>query len=391
MIEGRMIDEPEFVDGVDRFRPSIEYLKVCAKQLLDPRVPRRMIACFGGAGLGAFIRQNLVTAWIARKFPNILVVAAYKDDACFKEFITDCNPGIDSEIKAAADSGATLLVDWFDIGLGAPVTCPSPEWDQRLLTKTDIILLPPMMPSDLAHLDGFAEKPPCFRLPGTVESRLLRMLEETGLDRNRWFACVHMGRMGTEDAAVSGPYLDLVRHMVEKQGGKVVRVGDAYGPSLADGSGVIDLTGAADSFPLQAAAVSRARYVIGGSSAYATLAGAFRIPSVVADTIEYEKSAWNEGDMVLAKRIFTPSGELLVTGRAYELGLLAGRLPEGFRAEANGAEDLIAAADAMFDATADCHAWREPPEEIKVAEEPGLTFPLAMRDKPLVTFLDQKI
>jgi putative glycosyltransferase (TIGR04372 family) len=383
-----MIEEPEFVDGVDLFRPSIEYLKGEVKQLLAPKAPRRMIAFFGGAGLGAFIRQNLVAAWIAKKFPILRVVAAYKDNADFKAFITDCNPGINSEMKAAANSAATLLVDWFDIGLGAPVKCASPEWDRRQLSESDIILLPPMIPQDLAHLDGFAEKPPCLRLPGALESRLLETLEEAGLDRGRWFACVHMG---TEDAAVSGPYLDLLRHMVEEQGGQIVRVGFLGEPPLAGNSGVIDLARAAGSFPLQAAAISRARYVIGDGSGYATLAGAFRTPGVVADTIEYGKLVWNEGDMVLAKRIFTPLGELLVTSRADEEGLLNDQLPEGFRVEANSAGDLIAAADAMFDATADCPAWREPPEESKVAIEPGLTLPLAMRDEPLVTFLDQKI
>ncbi len=387
-----MIDGPKFVGGGDLFRSSIEYLKGCAKELFAPRVPRRMIACFGGAGPGAFIRQNLVAAWIAKKFPTLRVVAAYKNNADFKEFIVDCNPVIDSEIKAAADSAATLLVDWFDMGQKAPVKYPGSEWEQNGLDKTDIILLPPMIPSSLAHLDGFAEKPPCLRLPDTVENRLLEMLEKAGLDRNHWFACVHMG---TDNAAVAGPYLDLLRHIVEKQGGKVVRVGLSGEPLLADFPGVIDLTRAVDSFPLQAAAVSRARYVIGDGSGHATLAGAFRTPGVVADTVEYGKLVWNEGDMVLAKRIFTPSGEMLTTTGANELGLLNGHLPEGFRAEANRAEDLVAAVEAMFEATADCPAWREPaeetPEEIKTAEAPGLTFPFAMRDKPLVAFLDQKV
>jgi len=387
-----MIDGPKFVAGGDLFRPSIEDLKGRTKDFLAPRVARRMIACFGGGGLSAFIRQNLVTAWIARKFPTLQIVAAYKNDADFKEFIADCNPGINSEIKAAADSAATLLVDWFDTGQKAPVKYPGSEWDRRGLGEADIILLPPMIPRDLARLDGFAEKPPCLRLPGTAESRLLETLEEAGLGRNNWFACIHMG---TENAAVSGPYLDLVRHIVEEQGGRVVRVGLSGEPPLADFPGVIDLTRDEGSFPLQAAAISRARYVIGDGSGHATLAGAFQVPGVVADTLEYGKLVWNEGDMVLAKRIFTPSGEMLTTTGANELGLLNGHLPEGFRAEANRAEDLVAAVEAMFEATADCPAWREPaeetPEEIKTAEAPGLTFPFAMRDKPLVAFLDQKV
>jgi len=367
------------------FRASIEYLKDESKKILVSKTPERVALFLSSDSLGGFVSQNIVAAWAVCRFPTALVFAAYKNDAEYKSFITDCNPHIHSEMKADPDSAATLLVDWFDIGQGAPVKCPSPEWKERKLNEPDIILLPTMLSLNAAHLPGLEALNPALRIPAGSEGPLFAVLEAAGVGREGWFACIDLGQ---EAGDIPKSYLSLINHITEDQGGQVVRVGLPDGPSLPEIDGLIDLSAMSESFSVQATAISRARYFIGVDSGMSAVASAFRTPAAAIDVLGYANRVWNKGDIVLTKRIYLPDGTVIGTRDAFDGGLLDKPLPVGARAENNAEDKIIAVAGHMHQATADCLGWRDPVPEPKVEEAPGYTFPVPLADRPLITFWD---
>jgi len=367
------------------FRASIEYLKGKSEQMLAPRTPDRVAVFLASDTLGGFVSQNIAAAWAVAKLHTALVYAAYKNDADYKSIITDCNPSFHSEMKAEADSGATLLVDWFDIGQGAPVKCPSPEWEERRLNQPDIFLLPPMLSVKVAHLAELDERDPGLELPTDIRDKLLGTLEQAGLDRSRWFACVHVsGSEGTNPDTD----LSLIRHILNDQGGQVVRVGKSGEQPFPEIEGVIDLASDSINFLLHLAAISAARYVIGDDPDFATLASAFRVPAALTDALDYSNSVWRKDGVVLTKRLILPDGRRLGSRQAFEEGFLDVPLPEGVRAEHNSQDDIKAVAGRMFDMTDECQGWRSPYAPPKLDELSGLTFPFPLQEEPLITFWD---
>ena len=372
------------------FNQSMAWLKTLAAKKREPRQPEKIMAFFAGRGLGGFVLENVVAAALVRPFPRAYVVAIYKNSPPYREFITDCNPYLHSEMKADADSDITFLLDWFDTGWAAPVKCPLPEWSERMLHEPDLVLLPSMLSVDAARLAGLAEKPPVLRLSAGCEESLLAALEGHGVDPNEWFACLHVKEpnSGADDRPRRGAdprsYLPLLRHVALRQGGQVVRIGAPGAFPLPEMEGVIDL--AAAPFAEQAAAISRARYFIGTDSGPVTLASAFKVPAAVTNALGYAKRVWNRGDVVLAKRIELPDGGVLNSREAFARGLLEAPLPDGARCRDNSTDQLIAVADHMFEVTCGCDGWRPPAPETPPEEARGLTLPLPMRDQPLVVF-----
>ncbi len=301
----------------DRGLPaSVAYLKDKAKTWTTAQPPGKIVVYLTGGSLGDFIERNIVAASILRHFPKAHTLAIYRSSGPQWEFVTDCNPFLQSEMKADAASPVTFLMDWFDIGWSAPVKCPVPEWSKRKLHDPDLVLSPSLLSVEAALLEGLADAPPSFRLPLDKEKSLIDGLVESGIERKAWFACFD----GREDMGQG----------IARAGGQAVDLSTLP-------------------FELQAAAISRARFVLGGEAWITALASAFCTP--VAAIGQAPARIWNESDIAFTQ----------------------GAAPIG---------DLI---EHLLKETQDCPAWRTPLPAPPVAEKLNLAIPMAIRDAPLFT------
>lgn len=350
------------------------------KRKAEKNRARRIIVFFAGDSFGDFVHQNVVAAALTKPL-HASVLAVFKNHPPYREFITECNPYIHAEIKADRDADVTIPIDWFDIGVSAPIKCPEPVWKERQFGEPDLVLLPGMLRADAARLLGLAEAPPLFRIPPEHEKPLLRTLEQRGLAPDKWFACLHLN-----EAAETESYLPVIRHITEKQGGRVAVIGRPEAATLPEMKGVIDLRQIPDSLPEQAAAISSARYFIGGDCGPTALASAFITPCAVVNARRFADRVWNKGDVVLAKKIIGPEGRVLGTREAYDEGYLDNPLTETPEYRDNTPEELIAVSDHIYELTSGCNGWRPKADEIAAEKSARLTFPFPMRDEPLVTF-----
>lgn len=354
----------------------------------ETRNVRRIVALFGATDIGNFVLENMIAAYIARRFPGAYFLAGFRDNSEFQNLVVDCNRIVDASMAFPGDSPATILVDWFDNGILAPVKGP-PEWQERRLTRSDLVLLPDMLRLDAAHLDGFGEAPPVLRLPAGQDAALRGELMKCGLDPGRWFACLHMheDETGEDGRAVdSSTYLPLITRLIDAAGGQVVRIGVSDSSSLPPKDGLVDLTQVVDSFSLQGAAIQFARFFLGTDSGYLTLASAFKVPTAGTNMIGYAKRLWNRGDVVLAKSIRMPDGSIRRSAEADRHGYLDQPLIPGARYLDNDPHELIEVADHMLRKTTNCKGWRSPSNEAKPMVSGPFRIPLPMRNDTLLRF-----
>ncbi len=315
---------------------SIAYLKDKAKTWVTAQPPGKIVVYLTGRSLGDFIERNIVAASILRHFPKAHTLVLYRSQGPQWEFVTDCNPFLQSEMKADANSPATFLMDWFDIGWSAPVKCPVPEWTERKLHDPDLILSPSLLSAEAALLEGLAEAPPALILPPEKETGLLKDLAGRGLPRDNWFVCL--------DGALKET-ASLVRR-VSALGGRAVLLGRGQDPQA------LDLTSAP--FGLQAAAISRARFVIGGDPWITALASAFLTPAAAIG--EKRAPIWNKADIAFIQ----------------------------------GSASMADLVEHLIKTTPDCPAWRTTVPPPPVTEKLNLAIPMAVRDAPLFTYYPKR-
>jgi len=242
----------------------------------------KLMVHFSDGALSELVIENLITGAVARKLRASQVVAAFRASQPERAFIVDCNPYVGTVLGVDASAPATLLIDWFEASYYPAVECPSPEWYERDMHKSDLILLPSMMRGDASRLQILRESAPLFRLPSDC-------LDEPEIPEDKWFACIDGGIEGREDIA---------GHVVG-QGGEAVILNDAGPRSLAN--------------------LSRARYFIGGDAALLALAGAFAVPCAAVGVTGNSRAAWRQGDIVVdeknpdlpdvADRLFEATGD----------------------------------------------------------------------------------
>ncbi|MCG8509537.1 MAG: hypothetical protein MI741_09950, partial [Rhodospirillales bacterium] len=173
-----------------------------------------------------FIHQNVMAAFIVRRFPGARVFAMYREADDGRNFAAECNPYFHNHIAVPMESPVTIPLDWFDIGFSAPVQCPDPTWKEQELDRPDLFLTPKTLSADIARVQGLAENPPGFRIPAEKAGPMDELLERaTGADR-RWFACICLD--GSQSSTTShDDWRGLARHVGAVQGGRVVCVGPA--------------------------------------------------------------------------------------------------------------------------------------------------------------------
>lgn len=248
--------------------------------------PQRFVVYFSAPDPAAFIHQNIVAAWAIRRFANSYALALFREAPGYG-FLTDCNEAIRSTMEVEADADMVMPLDWFDVSVNPPNPCPVQAWYDRGMNEPDQVLLPAMLDTEAALIDGLAEAPPAFRLPEDRAAALVEGLFHKGLPALGWFALLDL-----PDAA------EATRLVIDRGGIPVL--GGACGMSGTPPQGTVDLRGDTAALPLLAAAVSRARCVLAGPGTTLALASAFRVPAAGIGLDGPGRMLWNRGDLPVA-------------------------------------------------------------------------------------------
>lgn len=341
-----------------------------------------IFASLTAQSLGEFVGQNIVAASVKKCFESAtLIVEANLPSEIHREIIK-CNTYIDHCFKFTRETAVPLGV--FNIYAGSMDSC-SDAWQKYGGRYSNIILAGRNIDSGV--IPGFQDIArlsfPKSRLEGDREA-----LIKSGVDPARWFAVVHWREPGyserpdedLRDIKDPGSYETMIRHIVEEQGGQVVRIGH-FGtkPLKYTSDHVIDLSQIEDCFGLQCFAISRARYFVGSCTGTNVLGPAFGTPSVITNQLGPD-AAWNSKDLCLTQTVEFPDGRRLQGEQLFREGWLnhsrlkrAINKPElGISVHKNTARQLVAAADRMHEVTTDCEGWRLPdPEPTPFKKKPN--------------------
>lgn len=344
--------------------------------------PQVIVAFFGHQTLGNFLMMQLVAASVARGLDGSKLVAVYRDDRPYKNFLTQCNPYVSDSIRLPDHEDARAPIDWFN---GNDVEgSPLPEeWLKLGYGAPDVFLIPSMM-----EMEYCLTPPPTLRIPEPLEPTLEQLLISQGVDPSRWFVCLHVREGGyafrrdIADARNSNPlaYLPMIKRIIEEQGGQVVRLGDPSMTALPPMKGLIDLSRLENALPLQAYAVSRARYFVATESGPTQIGCAFQTPTVSTNALNI--GIWNDGDALLFKRMFDDDGVEITPQERLDLGMLSVHRtwPKTWRSKDNKPSELVAASDHMYNLTDGLSSWRTPSTQVIGPVEKVTSMPLRWRE-----------
>jgi putative glycosyltransferase (TIGR04372 family) len=260
------------------------------------------------------------------------------------------------------------------------------------LRDTHMLVTPNMRHSAVTMLHPSAK----FRIPPAREEALEAQLKALGVDPGRFIVTMHC-REGAYHGDTSNTrnvdpmvYYEAARHIIENQGGQVLRLGEASASALPETRGLVDLSRAPASLMLQAYAVSRSRYALCSHSGLMHLAMAFQTPLAAADAVNHTALANYPDAVCLTKTYVSPDGEEFRQEKARLAGLLElpGDVPpEGFTIRDSTAEDLIALSDRLFEMTPGVSIWRTPEIEPVYSPDAALFARLTGgKDKPYSDF-----
>ena len=345
-----------------------------------------IVTFIGTQALGDFLGYNLVTASIAREFPESKLAVIYRYDRPYKDFLVRINPYVTSTYRLPPRAEATFPLNWLDGQAHVPGRPFGKSWYENGFHRPDIFL---NASASEGNIGQCLWPPPKFRVPPDAVKLLTSRLKGRGLDDSRWFVGLHMREQGyVWRKSIMPPhnvdpqsYVPMVTRIIREQGGQVVRIGDPSMTPLPEMDGLIDLSRDPDSFPEQAFATSRARYFVATVSGPSVLPCVFGVPTALTNTLY--GGVWNPGDVILAKRNVTlPDGHVLTPRQVVEIGeRTPGILYEdGVTFEDNTPDELCTVADHLYEATADCQEWRVETMDEAVTPSGTVTFPLQLRD-----------
>lgn len=362
----------------------------------DKSTPDMTLAIFlGHQTVGDYLGCHLSAASIAREFPGCKLVGIYRDDRPYKKHLNMLNPYVTEYITLPPEASVVAPLDWFNGEGGFPGGRLGEELIAKGLHKPDLFLSPIM-----AYLRNVILPFPKFRFPDENVPEMTSLLKHSGVDPNKWMVTIHIREPNffwrkrdvhknpdlSEELKKAAlvrdfdlmTYLPMITHIIEKQGGQVVRIGDPSMTPLPKMKGFVDLALQKDSFLAQLFAVSRSRYFVGTPSGPVMFACAMKVPAAM--TNGFSVGVWNPGDVLLLKKIILPDG---YCPTPLEIAGVIGELPGWFGGvewEDNAPEDFIAVADHLYEATDDCTQWREEWPEEPYQPSGKVTLPLPRHD-----------
>ncbi|MCG8402749.1 MAG: hypothetical protein MJA84_14340, partial [Firmicutes bacterium] len=314
------IEMPSDTPKTDRILTLDQIRRISASKRRIDGIGRAFVFLDGTDSVD-FLGRTVIAEWILGRFPKCAAAAAFRNISPERAAIVACAPSLKVAIDAHPESPAIAPVDWFDIGVAAPVKCPDPAWEEYDLSHPDLVLLPPMLHGRPCRIDGLADHPPRFAVPEEWTANATGYLATKGIGQENWFACVD------SDLEIRRDGIPL-----ELPDAAVFRLQDAGMPSVE----------------WKAAIISRARFVLSADPLVLGLASAFRVPLCAAGIDDWERCVWNKADIVLP--------------------------PE---AMARDPHALNRALEILMDRTAGIKGWRRPVERQAKSGSGSVFLPLA--------------
>lgn len=332
--------------------------------------PFSILAMALDRALGEFVCRNFFAAAVKFNTPRSVLVILYRGDRPYKDAILDINPYVDGTLDI---SGAPHIpLDAFN-GYGDRDIIPSAEEFVRLgYCWPDQVLVPSMM-----QLEDFARfvHLPVFSIPKAKRSELDERLIGLGLDPGHWYCCIFY-REATYQFRPALSYRDvgdvafeqLSNWIIDELGGQVVRVGHPQMRRFPARKGFVDLSALENEFLLQAAAVSRARFMVTTPSGPALLPPTFGVPFALTNAT-CALGAWDRNHLILPRHILSPDGRrvrtesMLRKGAWHDQAVKELVRDKGFTVRDNSFEELREITRMLFTRTAEVVGWRQPPEK----------------------------
>jgi putative glycosyltransferase (TIGR04372 family) len=324
------------------------------------------------AGLAAF-KQHL-------PFRSRLI---FLYDTPMKATLTELCPHVDRGFNLSSQNVSLNMLSRKALKALSRKNGVDPEAIEALkagMDSTWLVVTPNMRTSAYYNLP-----PARFRIPeGRADALRARFLAAGG-DPDRFIVTFHCREGGYKDDAVNARnvdphrYFEVMRHVVERQGGQAVRLGDPSMTAMPAMKGLVDLSREPDNLLLSAFALSQSRYAVCTNSSNLHLAAAFRTPLFASDAITAAVFPPYPEHLVLTKVFITPEGREIRQQAAYDAGLMSLEAPpEGYRMRDCSVEELIAGVDRMLAMTLGVDGWREPkPEKLNTPRDD--VFRLMMR------------
>lgn len=258
--------------------------------------------------------------------------------------------------------------DWSDVKLMNSLFAIR-DYDVSSDGFHDFVFTPSMYTS--AVFSGLSRAPLRFS-PDKVDE-LSSLLMELGLDRNNWFCVLHWREPTYEHKLISNirdtdpaPYLELIDSIIDGLGGSVVQLGHPEMARAAPRPGYVDLSVIQDSWLLQAFAMSRARFLVGGPSGATGMAHGFCLPSARVDALDWYDA--DAQDWILTRRVILRDGRDLRQAALLQSGLMTSAsltqlLNQGgiSSIEQSSVDEIMAAVALIHGETSDIQGWRAPP------------------------------
>lgn len=366
---------------------------------LRPERPFQILGLLEDFTLGDLICNVVFLSTLANQFDHVRLHVKFRDMRPYCREIMSLSPWIDLA-EPFPEMWHGLMRKLFPhvkpSKLRSQMAVGSQKGKSNVLY--DMVVTSMMASNDAVH--ALPNTVP-LRLPQAQLGDLRSRLIARGLKPDRWFAVFHnretnytyrLGVGGGDRNGEATAFDSLVDHIIAL-GGQAVRLGHPGMMPFRPRDGFVDLSTEANSFLLHAAAVSHARFMIGGPSGPIALAWAFAVPNTLVDAVDTGGIWGLEHSDVLTHEVTSPKGEILRNASLLEAGLLDSELlaarmdaEVGYRIRKATADELRIVATRLHERTKDCPAWR-PPAKIPEGSKPNqviwplkLTYPMPWLD-----------
>jgi putative glycosyltransferase (TIGR04372 family) len=334
-----------------------------------PDRPFMILATFAETSLGDLISKIAFVTSLKDQFDHARLFVRYNDFRPYSRDVVALSPNIDHAEAFSGETPRFLRKHWRDMRLWRPLSGAIKRSKRYREAFYDLVVLDSMANSRTVHI--FEPATP-LRVPQDRCAALEDQLVTLGLDRGKCFAVVHY-RDGSYPLKSSNPvrngnpdsYRQAIDHIIDNLGCQVVQIGHPEMIPFPQRSGLVDISRIENSFMLQAYAVSRARFMIGGASGPTSLGWSFATPTAVCDCAEAHSTWGSKHNICLTHEVTTPQGDKLQNQALYESGLLdiqemtrRMRSGETYSLRKNSGEELCAVADHLHRNSAETTGWR---------------------------------
>lgn len=351
-----------------------------------PDRPFMILATFAETALGDLISKITFVSSLKDQFDHARLIVRYSDIRPYSRDVISLSPNIDHAEAIGGHRPAWVRRFWPDMRLWRPLSGVIKPTNRFHESFFDMVVVDAMANARTVHA---FDPPTPLRVPPDQCDALARQLVDLGLDPAKSFAVVHY-RDGTYAYKGKNPvrngdpesYRQAIDHTIDTLGCQVLQIGHAAMKPFPARPGLIDITRVEAPFMLQAFAVSRARFMIGGASGPVALGWGFGVPTAVCDCAEAHSTWGSEHNVYLSHEVTTPDGETLQNQSLLDAGLLDVRAltrrvkaGENYTLRKNSAAEISAVASYLHECSADVTGWRgEPPPMIRTRPN-TLTWP----------------